>query len=298
MAQQIINSALLAAIFTGFKTLFQKTLTNTKTYWQDFASFVQSETEAELYGWAEGLPKMREWIGERHIHSLKAQAVTVINRLFELTLGVPRTKIEDDKLGTFSLTVSEMARSAKVLADELVFEKINGAFAALAYDGQYFFDTDHPRSSGGVQSNKMTAALSADAYAEARKMLMQITDDQGKSMGNGTKLVLLVPPALEKMARQILNADIISNTSNVYKGTAELIVCPLLTSDTAWFLLEVSHEIRAFVYQERLAAEFEAKTDDGTSDHTFIHDEYLYGVRARGAGAYGLWQFAVGSTGV
>lgn len=42
------------------------------------------------------------------------------------------------------------------------------------------------------------------------------------------------------------------------------------------------------IFQERTRPEFETQENPGTSDHVFIKDEYLYGVRYRCNGGYGF----------
>ena len=71
------------------------------------------------------------------------------------------------------------------------------------------------------------ASLNAANYAAARAAMMNFRSDQGRILGV-TPTVLVVPPALESDALGLLNADIGPGgaSSNVWKGTAELIVTP------------------------------------------------------------------------
>ena len=48
------------------------------------------------------------------------------------------------------------------------------------------------------------------------------------------------------------------------------------------------------IWQERMPYEFQSITDPG-HQHVFLHDEYIYGVRARVNAGFGLWQLAWGS---
>ncbi|SEN51652.1 Mu-like prophage major head subunit gpT [Gemmobacter aquatilis] len=66
------------------------------------------------------------------------------NRKFETTIRVRREDIEDDRLGVYTPQISMMAHSAAVHPDELVFEVLRRGFEADCYDGQPFFDADHP----------------------------------------------------------------------------------------------------------------------------------------------------------
>lgn len=70
--------------------------------------------------------------------------------------------------------------------------------------------------------------LSAANYEAARSAMMRFSGDEGQLLGI-TPTHLVVPPSLEGKARQLLTADVIANDSNIWKGTAELIVTPYLT---------------------------------------------------------------------
>lgn len=62
----------------------------------------------------------------------------------------------------------------------------------------------------------------------------------------------------------------------------------------AWFLLDTSKAVKPFVFQTRIPYELQSLTNPN-SDHVFLRDEYLYGVRARVSAGFGLWQLAYGS---
>jgi phage major head subunit gpT-like protein len=63
---------------------------------------------------------------------------------FELTVGVDRDDIETDNLGQYAMLFTELGRSVAAWPDELIWPFLVGGFGSECYDGQYFFDTDHP----------------------------------------------------------------------------------------------------------------------------------------------------------
>lgn len=149
----IINSAILDAARKSFNTMFNQAFSEAKTYWQDIAMLVPSGSSEEVYAWLNALPKMRQWVGDRHVKNISETAYTIKNKDWELTIGVPRNAFTDDNLGVYSPLMSEMGRSAALHPDELVFGTLlPGGFASEAYDGQFFFDTDHPVGSGTVSN--------------------------------------------------------------------------------------------------------------------------------------------------
>ena len=298
----LVNKSSIQAAFVGLKTLFNNAFAAAPSTWDKIAMKVPSSTGSNLYAWLSAFPKMRRWVGEKHVKNLQAYSYSVVNEDWEATVAVNRNHIEDDQLGIYQPQAQMAGFSAKQLPDEIVYELVNNGFVALCYDGQYFFDVDHPVAGGSV-SNLGTKALSAAtlaaaqaSYGAARTAMRRFKDEDGRPI-NVSPTVLLVPPALEDTARALLTVDRLEDGKpNPYKGTAELVVESRLTSDTAWFLLDTSKPVRPFIYQERKAPVFVQQTDP-EADDVFSRKEYKFGAEARAAGGYGFWQMAYGSTG-
>jgi len=140
----IVNAGNLAILNRAFKAAFQKGFEGVSPLWSKVATLVPSTTGTEDYGWLGQIPGMREWIGDRHIHNLKQHDYSVKNKTFELTVGVPRESIEDDQYGVYAPMMEMLGQSANQHPDELIFALLAAGFATPCYDGQYFFDTDHP----------------------------------------------------------------------------------------------------------------------------------------------------------
>lgn len=294
----IINRQNLAFLTTGFKAIFQGAFDTAPSVWNRLAMEVTSTGKQEIYGWLGANTRFREWIGDRQVQNFSTHDWTIKNKLFENTIGVYREDIEDDSYGLYQPLFSQLGVDAKTHADELVFALLKNGFTGLCYDGQYFFDTDHPvlaadgsttsvsNFGGGsgtawylidtgkavkpiilqkrqdyrfVALDKETddnvfwrreyvygadarlnvgyalwrlayaskQTLDATNYAAARAAMMSFTGDGGRPL-NVTPNLLVVPPSLEMTARQLLNAEMIGSTTNVYRNTAELLVTPWL----------------------------------------------------------------------
>lgn len=140
----IITPALLASLRTGYSKAFQDALAATPTDWEKLATRVPSSSTSNTYGWLNQYPALREWVGARVVKDMAASAYQVQNKLYEGTVGVARTDIEDDNVGVYTPLFAEMGRAAKAHADQLVFALLAAGESTLCYDGQNFFDTDHP----------------------------------------------------------------------------------------------------------------------------------------------------------
>lgn len=140
----IINTASLNAIRVGFNASFKRGLGQATSDMSRIATTVPSTTRENKYGWLGKIPNMREWLGQRVVQGLAEHDYAIKNRDFELTVGVDRNDIEDDNLGVYEPMFVEMGESTGSHPDLLVFEALKNGFTTLCYDGQYFFDTDHP----------------------------------------------------------------------------------------------------------------------------------------------------------
>lgn len=298
----LVNKANLAIVFVNLKTIFNNAFSAAPAQWNETAMLVPSGSSQNDYNWLSAFPRMKKWVGEKAIKSLEAFRYSIVNNDWEATVEVDRNHIEDDQLGIYAPQAQMAGFSAKQLADEIVADLKNNAFASLCYDNQYFYDTDHPVAGASV-SNKLTVALSAASqaaaaasYGAARIAIMSFKDDEGRPL-NLIPNVLEVPPALEATANLLVMSDkLADDTPNPYKGTARVLVNPRLTSSTAWFLHVTSMPVKPFVYQERKAPVFVQQTDP-EADDVFNRKLFKFGAEARAAGGYAFWQMSVGSTG-
>jgi len=140
----LINKGNLTTLFVAFKAAFQGGLGGVAPQLDRIATTVPSSTSIEEYGWLGQFPNMREWLGDRVVNGVTSYGYSIKNKSFELTVGVPREKIEDDQYGIYSPMFSEMGRATASNPDRLAFSLLAAGPSTLCYDGQYFFDTDHP----------------------------------------------------------------------------------------------------------------------------------------------------------
>lgn len=141
----IINAANLDLAFRGFKTIYSTAYLAAPSQAAKVAMTVPSSSRDESYAWLGQFPQLREWLNdERVVRQLKAHGFTILNRKFESTVSVSRDDFSDDRLGVFKPMFAEMGHAAALHPDEIVFALLAQGATTLCYDGQYFFDTDHP----------------------------------------------------------------------------------------------------------------------------------------------------------
>jgi len=294
----IISQQNLDLVFKGFKTVYGESFDATKSYKDTIAMTVSSVASEEEYGWLGQFPELREWVGDRQVKSLSAHGFSIRNKKFESTVKVKRDDISDDKVGLYKPLFQDMGRVTKIHPDKLIYALLSAGFETTCFDGQNFFDGDHPHALSEMEtvsvSNMQTgtaspwflldlskamkpviwqerelyefqsltnhndtsvfmtddyvygirarvncgfglwqlafgskAELTAANYAAARQAMSEFAGDRGQKLGI-TPTHLVVPSNLETAARTLLMADQIAGSSNIWKGTAELIITPWL----------------------------------------------------------------------
>ena len=140
----IITPQSITALMTSWKKDFQGGLGDAPSQYSKISMTVSSSSKSNTYGWLGKFPGLREWLGTRVIQQMEAHGFVITNKTFEGTVGIPRDDFDDDNLGVYSPIFQEMGRSAGTQPDELTFGLLADGFNQACYDGQNFFDAEHP----------------------------------------------------------------------------------------------------------------------------------------------------------
>lgn len=177
----IINKANLSILHTGYKAAFAAAFSGAAIDYDQLVLEVKSGTAIETYGWLGATTRFREWIGDRVVQNLGLHDYSIKNKSFENTVGVPREAIEDDQYGVYSPLMAQLGQDAKEHPAELVYALLQAGFTGKCYDGQYFFDTDHPvigangqeTSVSNFQGGSGTAWYLLDTTRMIRPLILQ-----------------------------------------------------------------------------------------------------------------------------
>lgn len=291
--------AALSGLFTNYAVLYNQAYKAAPKFYDKVAMQVPSSTSSMTHGWMDKIPVMREWLGPRIVQNASVRSRVVVNKTFELTESVPKEVVEDDQFGLYAPVVQQMGMQAAKWPDYLIADKI--IENPTCFDAKAFFATDHPVDVDGMVSGTYanlltTSALNFANFAAAHGAMRNFKGADGKPIG-ATPSLLMVPPALEAMARAIVHstqiapqylsgsaAAMVGGQDNVWKGAVDLLVVPELSkdSDSSWYLLDTTNYIRPFVFQLRQAPNFVYRNKP-TDDNVFWHRDFIFGVDARGA---------------
>lgn len=296
-----IRSSTLTAFFQDLRTEFNNAYTQAQPEWNKIAMMIESNSEANVYGWMEQLPGVRKWIGARTFVNLKSNGYTLTNDDYEESVQIKRTALEDDTYGVYTPLTQQMAYNFAYHPDTKVFALLQNGFSDNGWDAQAFFSEDHTlrvdQDGAAVTfTNSTNLALSGPNWNTVRAALRRNLQGGDNPFMGPLELTLVVPPELENTARQILESetDDIGQT-NVYQGQGTVLVSSQITTSTYWFVLVTNNPIKPLIYQlrERPRIHTPSPTDESVVETGY----YKFMGDYRAAFGYGLPILAYGSTG-
>jgi phage major head subunit gpT-like protein len=277
---------------------------------------MDSNQESETYKWLGQVPQLREWVGGRDAKGFTSNGLTIQNKVWEATLTVLIDEIRRDKTGQVMVRVNELAERAASHPASLISTLIlngAGATSGLAYDGQYFFDTDHSEGSSGSQSNSITfdisdgglggtylqptAASMQRAILNAVSAMLAFKDDQGEPMNeNASQFLVMVPPVYMTPAMAACNlVSLDAGASGLIANQSMFSIKPVINARlSSWtdkfVVFNADGSTKAFINQIEQPVQIDAQAEG--SPEEFNNRRHLYGLSRIGNVAYGMWQKA------
>lgn len=194
-----------------------------------------------------------------------ANKITTAIKDFAEGVELSKDMFDDNMFSTWSRIVTDLALKARVSMDINAFKIFRGAFTTtLTADGNALC-SNHSLIGGSTYSNNLFDITGASTILSSTSLNAAITamsvqpDQAGVVLGQQPQ-VLLVPPALIKLALELsdsaLAGDTSTNAINVFRSSYgyRIFSNPYISlaaggSDTAWFLLGRNTGIKRIVRQ-------------------------------------------------
>lgn len=283
-----------------------------------------STQEIETYKWLGAVPKFREWVGGRAATRPKVESYQIRNKLWEQTLEFGIDDLRRDKTGQINIRIGELAASGAAFWEDQSTTLVNDN--GLAYDGQNFFDTDHPvaesTTSSTTAKNLVTASevaalnvgtATAPTPDEAAKIvqglvghMMTFKSDQGHLLNAQAKSFLIMVSTANQWGAfmtAISEQTLTSGASNPLRGmrsmgyTFDVVLNPNATTgitDDDVIMFRTDAKLKPFILQEETAPK--VTVIGAGSEEEFKNRRHLFGVERIGNAGYGLWQYAIKGT--
>lgn len=282
------NTAKYTVIQRDLTQTFRETANAATPFYPTVSNMIQSDRADEGYGILGSMPGVREWLGDRQFNELRSADFTIKNKLWENSLLVEKTNVNDDKTGLYGPLMQDLANEAAYHPDELFFTALVNGESTTCLDGQYFFDTDHSWGDSGTQDNDLTYAAATGtvptaaefraAFHAARAAMMKYKSDNGKLLNRpvnmaNSNLLVLVNPDFEVIANEALAAPLNSSgATNVVLDRPIIRSSAYLTDTSKMYLFNLSGALKPFVFQQReaLTADWKGMDDIETKFLKFM----------------------------
>ena len=244
-----------------FRKIYGEELNDVTTKYQDIFNMESSDRQNEKTSSASGLSKLVQTSENASISyedELQGYDQTYTHKKWALGTSVSEEMWSDDQHAVMRRKPRNLAKAKKRTLDQSGADIFNYGFTAggggqstfTAGDALALFTASHTRTDGGAsQSNYTTSDLAEDALETGIVTLANTLDNKGQLIGFEPN-TLLIPRALEKEARILLQSQgrvgTANNDINPYQGRLNIVVWDRLGStgssgsDTAWFLLDSS----------------------------------------------------------
>lgn len=269
-------------------------------------------------------PRMQEMKGTvRPQGLLDLTGPTIVNLNWEVSMDVSRQDLSKDSLlGIYKSRIQEMANEIINHPYERALAFLEAGAAStygLAYDGQYFFDTDHVDKGAKFttsQVNYQTTNIGSPSaptlsefetsFKAMRATMAKYKDDQGRSINGGGKgisgLAVLIPFDYLDVAEKLFNSQMIpantgsttgSVTNPLYKA-AEILAEPAMTNSDRYFLLRLDRPTKPLILQfEKIEGkEWRVEHTAIDSDQAVKSDIITFVVKGKYNLGYGQWRYA------
>jgi len=272
------RSTFAKSVVPGLFAFMDSAMTEREPYWSKLCTVKGSKRAYEESAYYAGLglyPEKPEGEGIAYDEFIQGPTKRWNHKTYGLGVRISEEMIEDslypDVPTEMGQMTKELGRSARETMEVLVHDVFNGS-TKTAGDGLAIFSTVHKRLGGGTWSNKAAAAadLAASSLRTAIQTMETTTDDRNRVQIIKPK-ILLVPPALEWTARELLNSAYDPETGDnainpLQSRSLQLVVDPYLTDSAAWFLIGEDNPIITF---QRRKAKFANDGDFETGDAKF-----------------------------
>lgn len=227
------------------------------------------------------------------------------------SLEVTEEMLEDRDFDSSFNEAMELGRVANFSMDKAGMQLFNGGFATTTSVNGYVmtwygdakpnYSTVHPTKVPGAstQSNASSTGIkfSHDNLETANIALIEQALDDGSPMGSNGKPMIVIPPALQREAREETESELdptsANNAINVWRGTMDMTSSLFLSgtfggSNTAWFLVTPGMDKQYFEVRKSPTLELDKAVRSGTT---------VFVTKGRWANWVGDWRGKYGSKG-
>lgn len=219
-----------------------------------------------------GMGDLEEFTGTIPYDDFKQQyRVSYTHKEYAKGIKIERKLVDDDLYSIINKRPAELAMVAKRTREKHGATVFNSAFTTSVFtggDGYALCDTAHTFvGTSTTVGNEGSTALSATAVEATRLLGRQFTDETDNLMVAKFD-TLVVPPALEETAWEIVNSNgklgTANNDPNFSQGKYKIVVWDYLTDANNWFMVDSRMAKLYLKWFNRIPVEFNKDKDFDT----------------------------------
>ena len=233
-----------------------------------------------------GMGDLEEFNGQIAYDDFQQQyRVSYTHKEWVKGIKIERKLVDDDLYSIINKRPQQLALVAKRTQEKHGASLFNTAFNTSVFaggDSYALCASAHTRVGTALtNSNAGSTALSATAVEATRLLMRQFTDETDNLLvARGD--TILVPPALEETAWEIVNAsgkmDTADNNPNFNKGKYKVIVWDYLSDSNNWFMIDSKMAKMYLKWFNRVPTEFNKDKDFETYVSKWsVYTRYSYG---------------------
>jgi phage major head subunit gpT-like protein len=233
-----------------------------------------------------GIGDLEEFTGTIPYDDFKQQyRISYTHKEWVKGMKVERKLVDDDLYSVINKRPMILALAAKRTREKHGSQIFNNAFNTSVFaggDALALCSTAHTRvGTSTTVSNSGSTALSATAV-EATRLLMRSYTDETDNLLTARGDTLLVPPALEETAWEIITSTgklgTADNDPNFSKGKYKILVWDYLSDSNNWFMIDSRMAKMFLKWFDRIPTEFNKDKDFDTYISKWsVYVRYSYG---------------------
>lgn len=283
-----------AAIYGAFFEQLEGTIGD--SWVPQLTTFIRTDQETVKHRWLRRGPVMTEWQGQRSLSRLDADSYDLSNVVFSSGLEVTTDELRRDQSGQIIIRARELADDAALHPENRLSTVIQAGNATACYDGQFFFDTDHPYTdtagAAATQSNDITSAAVAptapthtefaNAIIAGLRTIIGLKNERGLPRNQNLKqFVVMVPTSLMDAALGAVTIQFVANgvtnplTAMQNGGFAiSVIPNPYLAWTDEFMIAATGGIMKPFLFQEELDTQLGSLTEG--SEQEIMNRRHVY----------------------
>ena len=144
-----------------------------------FTMVVPSNSASNNYQWLGEMVDVKEWVGPRKLGNVQMHVYELPNKSWENSFDVTEEEMQDNQLAGKYLNAQALGQKIMSHPAVITFEALAKGHLSPCYDGQNFFDTEHPKYAVNDGTGAVTKVSNMDVGDDPEALAWFLLDTTG-----------------------------------------------------------------------------------------------------------------------